>query len=246
MTSGELLRVAADDGRTLVDAAQNGWDQPVPHCPDWDAAGLVRHTGGILVWMAAIVESGQRISRRSLDPPPEDAADLARWYLGALDRTLDVLGSADDRSQTWTFSSTGDQRVGWWCRRLAVEAAIHRWDAEEAVASVGGSLPRPLDGQVASAGVEEFVVEFLPGLLSQDGVHDLGGTLHLHATDGPTKWWIDLDAAGATLAERPEMDTAIRASRSDLLLWLTNREPPDNLDVLGSHTILDHWDQLAR
>ena len=53
--------------------------------------------------------------------------------------------------------------------------------------------------RVAAAGIEEFVIEFLPGLLSQDGIEALGGTLHLHATDGATEWWIDLDDGSVTV-----------------------------------------------
>jgi hypothetical protein len=135
-------------------------------------------------------------SGHTLDPGPADLADLPRWYLASLDRTLDVLGSAGPGSRTWTFSSTGDRRVGWWDRRLAVEVIIHRWDAGDAVAADGGPSPDPPDGDVAAAGIEEFMIEFLPGLLAQEITRELSGTLHLHTTDGPTEWWIDLEAAG--------------------------------------------------
>jgi uncharacterized protein (TIGR03083 family) len=122
----------------------------VPQCPGWDAADLIRHMGGILVWMAAVVTSGERVSRRTLDPGPADPPDLPRWYLASLDRTFGVLGSAGPGSGTWAFSSTGDRRVAWWNRRLAVEVAIHRWDAQDAVAADGGPSPDPPDGDVAA------------------------------------------------------------------------------------------------
>jgi len=60
----------------LLAAAQTGWRRPVPHCPEWNAAGLIRHTGEILVWMAAVVTSGERVCRRALDPAPEDARSI--------------------------------------------------------------------------------------------------------------------------------------------------------------------------
>jgi uncharacterized protein (TIGR03083 family) len=243
--STAFLVVADRDARRLLDVAETDWGRPVPHCPGWDAAELVRHTGGILQWMAAVVESGERVSRRTLGPAPEEPADLPQWYLAALAGTLGVLGSADPSSETWTFSATGDTRVGWWCRRLAVEAAIHRWDMEDAVTSSGGAPPEPLDGGVAAAGIEEFIVEFLPGLLSQEGIEGLGGTLHLHATDGPVEWCIDLED-GKARAEHAKADTAIRATQSDVLLWLTNRARVAVLDVHGSRDILDRWGQLNR
>ena len=240
-----LLTSSANDGRLLLAAAETGWDRPIPHCPDWDAAGLVRHTGGILEWMAAVVTSGARVSRRSLDPAPENPR-LASWYLAALDRTLGVLGSAEPGSETWTFSSSGDRRVSRWWRRLAVEVAIHRFDVEHAVAAAGGPPAGTVDEEVAAAAVEEFVVEFLPGLLAQEGLARLHGTVHLHATDGPSEWWIDLDAGGVATPEHKTADVVVRGTRSDLLLWLVNPKPSVGLEVLGDREVLAGWGQLRR
>ena len=87
---------------------------------------------------------------------------------------------------------------------------------------------------MAAAGVEEFVLEFLPGLLTQVGFDTLSGTLHLHGTDGPTEWWIDLNHDGLARREHARPDTALRGTRSDLLLWLTNRQPPKLSPCSGS------------
>jgi uncharacterized protein (TIGR03083 family) len=241
-----FLSAAEVDARALLQAVLGDWSMPVPQCPAWDAAGLVRHMGGILQWMAAIVTMGERVSFRTLGPSPEDPADLPSWYLAALPLTLDVLGSADPGAPTWTFSSTGDRRVWWWCRRLAVEVGIHRWDAEQAAAATDGSAPGPVDAVVATAGIEEFILEFLPGLLGQEGVVGLTGTLHLHATDGPTEWWIDLNARGSARPEHARADTAVRGTRSDLLLWLLGRRPLRGVEVLGNQEIADRWGQLHR
>jgi uncharacterized protein (TIGR03083 family) len=246
VTESGLLSIAEVDARALLVAAETDWRRRVPHCPEWDAAGLVRHTGGIFMWMAAIVISGERVSRRALDPAPEDLGDLVAWYTGNLDRTIAALRDADPDTLTWTFSSTGDRRVAWWCRRLAVEVAIHRWDAQHALAAENSQGPAPLDGDVARAGIEEFVVEFLPGLVAQEGVEGLAGTFHLRATDEPEEWWIDLDADGSMLPRHTTADTAISATRSDLLLWLTNRGPLDTVEVSGNRQVLDHWHQLRR
>src|SRR5215469_7984632 len=245
MEPGALLDCAAADARSLLTAASTRWDAAVAHCPGWNTADLVRHQGGIFTWMAAVVTGRERVSRRALAPPPKEPAELPGWYLSGLDHAMEVLGSADPQSATWTFSSIGDQRVAWWVRRLAVEVAIHRFDAEHTAAADGGSLPAPVDGDVAAAGIEEFITEFLPGLLAEAGA-DLKGTLHLHATDGPVERWIDLDASGAAMPQHAKADTAIRGTRSDLLLWLTNRSAPGSLEILGQPEIADHWQHLRR
>ena len=246
MESGALLDCAAADARSLLGTASTRWDATVPHCPGWDTAELVRHQGGIFTWMATIVTGCERVSRRDLAPAPAESAELPGWYLGNLDHAMEVLRSADSQSATWTFSSTGDLRVAWWHRRLAVEVAIHRFDAEHAIGAADGKQAAPLDGAVAAAGIEEFITEFLPGLLAKADDAELKGTLHLHATDGPVEWWIDLDASGAAMPQHAKADTAIRGTRSDLLLWLTNRSAPGSLEVLGRPEIADHWQQLRR
>jgi uncharacterized protein (TIGR03083 family) len=251
MESTDLLKAADKDARALLDAAQTRWDRPVVHCPDWDAAELVRHMGSILRWQAAVVSTGERVTRRTLEPaPPENPDDLPAWYLAGLSEILGVFGSADPEAAAWTFSRLGDQRAGWWFRRFPVEVAVHRWDAEHAVAQGDqhaqevASL-QPIDGEVAAAGIEEFLVEFLPGLLTREDLEGLTGTLHLHAVDGPAEWLIDLDDGGKAVAEHAKADTAIRGTRSDLLLWLNNRGPLETLEVFGDQKILDRWGQLT-
>jgi hypothetical protein len=194
--------------------------------------------------MAAVVTAGERVSRRDLPAAPERREELPAWYLAALAHTLDVLSAADPTAETWTFSSIGDRTTGWWCRRLAVETAIHRWDIQHAVALSGGDAPTSIDGEVAAAGIEEFILDFLPRLLGQDWVDGVDGTLHLHATDGPAEWWIDLDAGGIARPEHAKADTAIRGTRSDLLLWLANRGPLDSLEILGSPRAPNNWSQI--
>ena len=88
----------------------------------------------------------------------------------------------------------------------------------------------------------------LPGLLAQPDVTGLAGPLHLHGTDGPGKWQADLGArAGGTAGARPAVaDTTIEGTRSDLLLWLTNRGPAPSIRVAGQPSVAAAWAQLRR
>jgi uncharacterized protein (TIGR03083 family) len=240
----DLVTVTAADGRDLLAAAETDWSRPVPHCPDWDAAELVGHMGTILAWMDAIVTTGERVSRRDRETPPAGHAALAAWYSAHLDRTVGVLTATPADSPAWTFSSLGDHRAGWWRRRLAVELAIHRWDAQHAANP--GAAPPPLDAGVAGAGIEEFLTEFLPGLLAQPDVTGLAGTLCLHATDGPGDWLFDLSARAVAQAGPATADATVQGTRSDLLLWLTNREPAASITVAGRPGVAAAWAQLRR
>ena len=244
----DLATITAADGRDLLATAETDWSRPIPHCPAWDAADLVGHMGGILAWMARIVTTGEPVPRRDRETPPAGHAALASWYTAHLDRTVGILTTTPADSPAWTFSSRGERRAGWWRRRLAVELAIHRWDAQHAASLGAAAPPRPLDAAVAAAGIEEFVTEFLPGLLAQPDVDGLAGTLHLHATDGPSEWWVDLDAraGAAAVPGHARADTAVRGTESDLLLWLTNREPVPSIEVLGQPGVAAAWTKLRR
>jgi uncharacterized protein (TIGR03083 family) len=241
-----LLIAAGADGRELLAAAMTDWARPVPHCPQWDAAELVRHMGGILGWMARIVTTGQQVSRRDRETGPADLDSLPAWYSAHLERTLAILADSPPDQPTWTFSSRGDLRAGWWQRRLAVEVAIHRWDAQHACGGEGAAAP--VSGEVAAAGVGEFLTEFLAGLLSGPAGDGLTGSLHLHATDAVGEWWIDLDERGSAVASRQhaEADTTVRGSRSDLLLWLTNRDPSAAIEIAGRTVVAERWQQVQR
>ena len=240
--NANLLPVARIDASLLLTAAETDWNRPVPHCPEWDLTQLVQHTGGVLAWMGAVVTARQQIARRTLPPAPAEPAELPVWYSRHLAETLHLLATTDPATETWTFSSLEDRRVDWWSRRLAVEVAVHRWDAQYAAAR--GDAPDPIDGDVAAAGIEEFLTEFLPNLLSRAGDSSgLSGTLHLHATDGPTEWFVDLDHPQLTTPDHRKADSALRGTRSDLLLWLTNREPA-SLDISGEAETLAGWSQL--
>jgi uncharacterized protein (TIGR03083 family) len=248
MLDTDLMTVAAGDGRDLLTVAQSDWSLPVPSCPGWDASDVVGHTGAILGWIARIVSSGQAVPRSEREAPPADRDVLAAWFSAHLERTVHILVTTPPESAAWTFSSRGDRRVGWWRRRIAVELAIHRWDVQAAASADGPASVPPLDGEVAAAGVAEYLTEFLPGLLAQPDVRGLSGTLHLHSIDGGSEWWVDLDAKGAAAAVQGHCNagTAIRATRSDQLLWLTNRKPADALEVLGRADVAARWTRLCR
>lgn len=244
MSDEALLDVVAVDGRALISTAESNWTRPVPDCPDWDAAGLVRHTGTILTWMATILETGERASFRSLPTPPAENTELSAWFLDALQRTLTDMRRSDTQGGVWTFSSLGDRRTSWWRRRLAVEMAIHRWDAAYAGAVEGGPQPAPLDSRVALAGIEEFVTEFLPGLLAQPTDGHPSGTLHLQIIDATADRWLDLDDRGKEVIHLSRADTTIRGTASSVMLWLTNRR--SDAVVEGDRGLLDAWTLLRR
>jgi uncharacterized protein (TIGR03083 family) len=244
----ELFTIAAADGYDLLAAAESDWSRPIPHCPGWSAADLVGHTGSILAWIATIVTTRNQVARRDRETPPAETIALSSWYSGRLERALDVLTATPADTATWTFSTLGHNQVGWWRRRLAVELAIHRWDAQHAASIENPGPPAPLDAAIAAAGIEEFLTEFLPDMLARAEINSLTGTLRLHASDGSNDWWVDLDSgtAGPAVPGHERPDTTIYGVGSDLLLWLTNRSPTPSISIHGRHDHVVGWTELRR
>src|SRR5262249_60508131 len=84
-----------------------------------------------------------------------------------------------------------DQSVGFWSRRTAHEAAMHRWDAQNAGAGADG-----FDAGLAADGVDEYL-----GILGafRGRRFPEAASIHLHATDTPGEWLVRPDAAAGQL-----------------------------------------------
>ena len=244
MDPAELLATLAAEGGALADAADNHLDRKVPACPDWNVAQLVAHLGGIHRWVRKVVAAGgERVGRREVAAPPEDDDALLDWYRDGLAELVQAL-SADPETPAWTFLPTAPDTVGWWRRRQALETATHRWDAQ----SAAGDRPDAIAPELGAEGVDELLVDFLPGVLSACPVEGLRGTLHLHATDTPGEWWMDFDAETLIpTRQHAKADAAVRGPAAGLYLWLWNRQAPADasLEVFGRTETVDAWRGLT-
>jgi uncharacterized protein (TIGR03083 family) len=212
-------------------------DAPVPSCPDWTVEDLLFHVGSVHGFWAEIT-ARQLLSPNEVEDQPRPPADqLLAW---ARDRTAHLqaaLAAADPATTVWTWARAQD--VAFILRRMAHETSVHRWDAE----LVAGDA-RPIDPELASDGVDEFLNVMLPEPRFSSAPID--GSVHLHATDTPGEWLVR-QQAGETLvvtAEHAKGDAALRGPASDLLLALWRRKGPDVLEVIGDRAVAERL--LAR
>lgn len=192
----------------------------VPSCPGWDMARLVGHVGRVHR-MATAVVGGQLTERPTPNPadaPPTEVGELTNWVQEGVRVLTATLLDRPAESHAWNFANQ-PQTANFWPRRMAHETAIHRVDAQAAV-----GITDPVDTAMAVDGVDEFFMLFAARVLPAHPTADLGGTLHLHATDGDGEWMIGL-TNGELMVEHShgKGTAAVRGTASDLMLGLWGR-----------------------
>lgn len=222
---------------------------PVPTCPDWTLGDLVRHTGVIHRWAAAMVRdlAPRRYMRDELDlGVPDDPRDYSNWLAAGGGRLAETLRAGDPDAAMWAWGA--DQRVRFWSRRMLHETTVHRCDAELAM----GAEPE-IGPDVAVDGVDEFLINlrhaayFAPNVEKIEGQ---GETLVFRATDRNVQWRVVLDpgsftwgraASGADDDERANV--LVRGSSVDLylLLWGRRTYGEQRYAVSGDGAPLDFW-----
>src|SRR5207302_8074600 len=109
-------------------------------------------------------------------------AALLDWFQGGAATLRELFRAADPGERVWTWSA--DHTVGFWQRMQAIEAAVHRWDAENAV-----GVAQPLDPALAADAIgQTFEVKApMRGLVGK-GPRGHGAGFWSQRPAGPGKW----------------------------------------------------------
>ncbi|MGW3205488.1 maleylpyruvate isomerase family mycothiol-dependent enzyme [Streptomyces sp. NPDC001135] len=229
----------------------------VPTCPDWSLEDLVRHVGGALRWVDALVRSRAQEHLPEEGIPlvggPEargDGAALDTWLAETGELVVGALREAGPDTSVWAWA--GVLNSGFWARRMAHEITVHRADA-----TLAAGLPYEVAPDIAADAVDEWlqIVEWGQRTLPRDPGRDLrrpGSSIHLHATDADpalnAEWLIELAEEGARWRRGHEKATvALRGPLTSVLLAFYRRLPLDGpgLEVLGERAVLEFWLERA-
>lgn len=227
MEAQELVEAAREGGDALATAAGGELERPVPSCPGWTVRDLVVHVAGVCEFWTAIV-GGTPPGEVEFAPAPE-AGEEIEHLRRRLDALVASIDGVDPAAPCWTWAPAA-QNVGFVQRRMAQEMAIHRWDAANAVGD-----PAPVPTPLAVDGLDEFVHLFLEPAPDAEPV---GGSVHLHASDGEGAGeWEIVPAPGTDTgfdvhAGHAKSDAVLRGTASDLLLTLWRRTD-GAVEVLG-------------
>jgi uncharacterized protein (TIGR03083 family) len=229
LTREHYLAALQRDGTDLAAAARGNLPAPTPCCPEWTVADLVDHTGEVHRFWAHMATGADPDGVARETPPAPDL--VVEWYEEGLARLLETLRSVDPAKPIWTWAPVEKPTASWIVRRMAQETAVHRWDAQQAA-----GIAKPIEAELASDGVDEILLVFLPAKPDLHQGND--ETVHIHCTDVAGEWLVRLRAGGYEVTrEHAKGDAAVRATASDLLLALWGRIPFDRLEVLGDEAL---------
>src|SRR5918999_640216 len=140
------------DTALLLTTAGGALDRDVPTCPGWTCERLIGHIGRVHRWTARWVSTG---GAQDVERPPAGEAVVA-WARSGLDELVAAITAADDDNatvETWY----GPQPATFWPRRMAIETALHRYDAQ-----VAAGVPTPVDTALAIDAIDELFAVVLP------------------------------------------------------------------------------------
>ncbi|MER7578893.1 maleylpyruvate isomerase family mycothiol-dependent enzyme [Kitasatospora sp. NPDC097691] len=237
--------VAAETARFVATVRHADPSLPVPGCPGWTLAELVRHAGSVQRWFSVLLRQRIQEPPRSRDVDlqlPELPEDYPAWLAESAEQAAAVFAQTDLDTPMWAWGA--DQHARFWVRRMLFETLVHRIDAEVAL-----GLTPTVDPALAADGVAEFLTNLPFATLFAPRTAELRGddrTIRFTRTDGAGDWLVrlrpdgfalDPDGAGATA------DATLRATAADLLLVLYGRldRTADAVEVSGDDGLLAHW-----
>lgn len=246
MTPHDHAAAVADESARFVAAVQHAdLSLPVPGCPGWSLADLLRHTGSVQRWFTVLLRQQIQEPPRSRDVDlqlPEHPQEYPAWLAEAAGQAASVFAQTDPNAPMWAWGA--DQHARFWVRRMLFETLVHRADAELALGLAPGIEPA-----LAADGVDEFLTNLPFAAFFAPGTAQLRGddrTIGFSRTDGPGTWLVRLRPDGFGLdphGTHTSADATVRATAADLLLLLYGRleRTAAGIDTSGDEALLAHW-----
>jgi len=234
----------------IYDAGDEAPDALVPTCPEWKVSDLVAHLGDVFTFWRAQLEAASSDVRTERDSAgARSGSDLMGWYEEAATKLQQVLLDRDPAEPCWNWSGA-DLTARWVGRRMALESAVHRYDAVLAVGSPAGIEREPaVDGverELAVDGIDEWLAVHLATDLPEMPEASLGGVLCLACADDPAAWTVEVEGGRLRWREgRGPADAVVVGSASDLYLFSWNRRPLEALELTGRRDVAEAWSSIA-
>ena len=231
------LRTEAD---AFAAAIEGALDELVPSCPGWTVRDLAEHLGDVFVFWRVQLEAADPSS--PTEPESRgvpDGGDVVLFCTGAAEDLSAALAKRDSDEPCWNWS--GREETGRFvARRMALEAAVHRFDAELAIGA-----PTAVDRELAIDGIDERIAVHLVNDLPETPDASLGGVICLACSDDRAAWTLEIGSGRVRCrASRAPADAVVVGSASDLFLFTWNRVGAELFEVTGDSDVVAGWPLL--
>jgi uncharacterized protein (TIGR03083 family) len=169
-------------------AVAAGPDAEVPTCPEWTVRHLVRHVARVHHWANRALVTDPAGESPEMEQPPEPWEELLAWWDTEYGLLVERLRSLEPEAAVWVFPTHIARVAAFWARRQAHETAIHRLDAEYALAEVPTLIFSP---EFAADGINEALNIGVYRRWLRDKA-DVKGTVLFHAADAGRAWLVRL------------------------------------------------------
>jgi uncharacterized protein (TIGR03083 family) len=241
----DYLSIISDETSRIVNGYQRDRSAAVPWSDRWTVGTVARHVAGTHHVVAEVVRGRPDADFglfSELHTPPKDSPEFVEWFRSGTASLLEQLSSVPSDDECWSWFASG-RRVGWWARRMAFEAVVHRWDTDAAQGQQFSVSP-----DIAADGVDEFLDVFVA---ASRAAHDSpsGPTMSFECNDRSDRWWLDLSRRGDRIVSRDHLRASVRirgtAEQLLLIVWGRIRiSDAAGVQVSGEVGELDRWSEL--
>lgn len=225
----------------------------VPACPDWDAADLLWHLTEVQDFWCHVIEHRPAPPEAYTEPQrPDDYTSLLARFAERSQAFTHALDAAEADEAAWSWSA--EQTVGFTFRRQALEALVHRVDAEQAA----GRETAPLDPALAADCVDEALDIMFGGEPPWGRFTALPHYVEVRLSDTGDSIWVQPGEFSGTDPESGRViegerdihvvsdpgvpaDAVISGAAADVALWLWRRRDRDGIEVTGDLAVYDRF-----
>jgi uncharacterized protein (TIGR03083 family) len=154
----DYASIISDESSRIVGAYELDRKASVPWSDRWSVATVSRHVAATHHVVAEIVNGRPDADFglfAQLPTPAKEAPEFVDWFRSGTASLLEQLSNAPADEECWSWYEPG-RSVGWWARRMALEAVVHRWDTDAAQ----GKDPS-VASDVAADGIDEYLDVFV-------------------------------------------------------------------------------------
>jgi uncharacterized protein (TIGR03083 family) len=242
----DYASIISEESARIVSANERDPTARVPWSERWTVGTVARHVAGTHHVVAEIIRGRPDADFGlfgDLPTPSKGSPEFAGWFRSGTALLLEQLATVPDEDECWSWFAPG-RHVGWWGRRMAFEAVVHRFDADAAQQQRFSVEP-----EVAADGVDEYLDVFVAATRATHNA-PAGPTVSFECSDRDDRWWLSLsESGGREYARDPRAASVrIRATAQELLLVLWGRIPisgSPGVEISGDVEQLDRWSEFV-